>query len=154
MSWLWRMMQKLKRNWLVSSKWNDEFDEFSPEYSKISNICTLMGFFLIKVYNVWAKKLQMSYVWWLWRLIQILKQNWLLLSKMARKIWQKFVQMLKNSDFILESEMVELNNQFKIIRLIGCSVKTLFYHGNKWIAQLAKHFTYITESLLLMCRFC
>ena len=37
----WRMMQKLKRNWLVS--WHLEFDQFWFDYSKISKICTLIG---------------------------------------------------------------------------------------------------------------
>ena len=50
------MAQRLKRNWLVSSKWHEEFDEFLPDPSKISKIYTLMGFFWKKVYNVRAKK--------------------------------------------------------------------------------------------------
>ena len=33
-----------------------KFDEFWPEYSKISNIFALNGFLLNNVYNVWAKK--------------------------------------------------------------------------------------------------
>ena len=37
----WRMIQKLKRNWLVS--WHLEFDQFWFDYSKISKICTLIG---------------------------------------------------------------------------------------------------------------
>ena len=39
---------------------------------------------LTKVYNVWAKKVQKSYVWWHWTLMKNLKENWLVLSKM---IW-------------------------------------------------------------------
>ena len=38
---------------------------------------------LTKVYNVWAKKVQGSYVYWHWRLMQNLKKNWLVLSKMT-----------------------------------------------------------------------
>ena len=41
------------------------------------------GLLLTKVYNVWAKKVQRSYVWWHWRLMQNLKENWLVLSKMT-----------------------------------------------------------------------
>ena len=37
-----------------------------------------------------------------------MKENWLLLSKLTRKIWEIFVHGLKNSDFILESKMVEV----------------------------------------------
>ena len=36
-----------------------------------------------KVYNVWTKKVQKSYVWWHWRLMQNLNENWLVLSKMT-----------------------------------------------------------------------
>ena len=37
------------------------------------------------------------------------KENWLVLSKMTWRIWQMFIYKLKNSDFILESKMAELN---------------------------------------------
>ena len=43
---------------------------------------------MTKVYNVSAKKLQTSYIWWHWRLMQNLKEN---------------------SDFILEIKIVQLN---------------------------------------------
>ena len=33
-SWHWRMMQNLKKNWLVV--WNEEFGKFSPEHLKVS----------------------------------------------------------------------------------------------------------------------
>ena len=46
---------------------------------------------LTKVYNVWAKKVQRSYVWWHWRLMQNLKENWLVLSKMTWGIWQIWI---------------------------------------------------------------
>ena len=38
---------------------------------------------LTKVYNVWANKVQKSYVWWHWRLMQNFKENWLVHSKMT-----------------------------------------------------------------------
>ena len=41
--------------------------------------------------------------------MQKLKENWLVLSKMAWRIWQIFIYRLKNSNLILESKMVELN---------------------------------------------
>ena len=53
------------------------------------------------------KIVQRSYAWWHWRLMQNLKENWLVLwheefGKFSFKGW-------KNSDFILESKMAELN---------------------------------------------
>ena len=41
------------------------------------------GLLLTKVYNVWANKVQKSYVWWHWRLMQNFKENWLVHSKMT-----------------------------------------------------------------------
>ena len=38
----------LKRNWLVLQNWNQEFNKFWPEHSKISQICILMGYFWLK----------------------------------------------------------------------------------------------------------
>ena len=62
---------------------------------------------MTKVYNVWAKKYRgVVFVgtedW------QKLKQNWLVLSKMT---WEKLEHFhrLKNSDFILDCKMAELN---------------------------------------------
>ena len=83
--WQWRMMQNLKRNWLVVSKlaWG------------IWRILTralenLKHFYFNGLLN-WpkyrAKKVQMSYVWWHWVLILNLKENWLVLSKMTWRIF-------------------------------------------------------------------
>ena len=55
------------------------------------------------------KKVQRSYVWWHWRLMQNLKENWLVLSNLTWRVWQIFIHRLKNSDFILESKTVERN---------------------------------------------
>ena len=85
---------------------------------------------------------------WHWILMQNLKENWRVLSKMTWRIWQIFVQRLKNRDFILESKMVKLNqNKNSTTRSSGCRVKTLFYLGNKWTAQLTKIFTHVLPKL-------
>ena len=101
------------KNWrgidLSVQNGHEEFDELWPEHSKISKICTLMGCFWPKYILFEQKKVQRSYVWWHWILMQNLKENWLVLSKMTGRIWQIFVHRLKNSDFILESKMAELN---------------------------------------------
>ena len=69
---------------LSVQNWHEEFDEFWPEHSKISKICTLMGCFWPKYIMFELKKVQRSYVWWHWRLMQNLKENWLVLSKNFR----------------------------------------------------------------------
>ena len=68
-----------------------------------------MGCFWPKYIMFELKKVQRSYVWWHWILMQNLKENWLVLSEMTWRIWQIFVQRLKKSDLILESKMAELN---------------------------------------------
>ena len=101
MSWQWRMMQKLKtirgiwRNltWALGNLKNLHFNRL----------------FLIKVYNFWAKKVQKSYIWYYWILMQNLKENWLMPSQTTWRILQIFVYTLKNSNFTLESKMAELN---------------------------------------------
>ena len=54
------------------------------------------GLLLTNVYNVWAKKVQSSYVWWPSRLIKGLKENWLALPKMTKEIWQLFTRALES----------------------------------------------------------
>ena len=109
MSWQWRMMQNLKRNWLVSSKltWGI-WQILTRALENLKNF-HFNRLFLINVCNVWAKEVQRSYIWWHWRLMQNLKENWFVLSKMTWRICQIFVHRLKNSNFILESKMAELN---------------------------------------------
>ena len=110
-------------------------DEFWPEQSKIIKICTLIGYFCPKHTMFELKKVQTSYVWWHWRLVQNLKKNWLVLSRMTWRIWQIFIHRLKNSYFILESKMRELNqNKNSKQPDQPDSVKTLIYLENTWIA--------------------
>ena len=51
-------------------KWHEELYEFW----KYQNL-RFSGLFLTKVYNVWAKKVQKSYVWLYWRSMQTLKES-------------------------------------------------------------------------------
>ena len=45
-------------------------------------VCTLMGSFCPKR-NVSARKFQRNYVWWHWKVIQNLSENWLVTEKMT-----------------------------------------------------------------------
>ena len=54
------------------------------------------GILLSKVENVRAQNLQGSFVSWPWRMIQNLKRNWLVSSKLTRGIWQILTRPLKN----------------------------------------------------------
>ena len=60
-----------------------EFDKFWPKHLKLSKICTLMDCFWPKHIMFELKKIQRCYVWWHWILMQNLRENWLVLSKIT-----------------------------------------------------------------------
>ena len=103
----------------------------------------------------------------IWRGIDLSVQNWHgELFLMALKIDAKFEGKLtcafqndmknlsnfirlKNSDSILESKTAKLNqnkNSYVTTRSTRCTVKTLFYLGNKWIAQLTELFPHVLQN--------
>ena len=61
------------------------------------------GILWSKVENVWAQNLQRSCVSWQWRMMQNLKKNWLVISKLTWGIWwilTRELEHLKNLLFI------------------------------------------------------
>ena len=76
---IWR-----KTDWWFE-KWHEKFGKFSPEHLEVSKSD---GVILSKIEKVWVYSLQRSYLSWQLRIIQNLKRNWLVLSKMTRLIWQ------------------------------------------------------------------
>ena len=58
---------------------------------KSLKICTFMGSFCPK-HNVSARKFQRNYVSWYWKVMQNLKENWLMAWKMTQGIWLIFMQ--------------------------------------------------------------
>ena len=54
-------------------------------------------FLLCKLFNVWSKNIQRSYLSWHWRVMQNLKKNWLVAWKMTWGIWQIFTRALEVS---------------------------------------------------------
>ena len=78
-SWQWRMIQKLKRNWLVVLKliWPSQILTRALEKSNF-----FFNWLLVtKVYFVWATKVQRYYLSWHWRLMQIWRKTDLWLGK-------------------------------------------------------------------------
>ena len=65
--WLhWRGMQNLERNWLVVSKlWWDIWQILTQALKSFKNV-HFNGLLLRKIYIVWAKKVQRSYLSWHW----------------------------------------------------------------------------------------
>ena len=88
LSWHWRVIQNLERNWLVVSKltWGI-WQILTWTLESLKNF-PFSGLLLSKVYIVRAKKVQRSYLSWQWRVMQNLKRNWLVVSKLTREIWQ------------------------------------------------------------------
>ena len=84
-SWQWRMVQKLKRNWLAVLKltWGTS-QILTRALESLKNLC-FNWLLVTKVYIVWATKVQRSYLSWHWRDMQILKKNWLVVWK---KTWE------------------------------------------------------------------
>ena len=83
LSWHWRVMQNLKKNWLVAWKMTWGIWQIFTRTLGSVKIGTLMVSFRPKMYeNVWAENLKRSYVSWQWRKIQKLKRNWLVILKL------------------------------------------------------------------------
>ena len=118
--------------------WHEKFDKFWLEHLKNSKNYTLIGCLWPKYIMFKLKKVQRNYFWWHWRLMQNLKENWQVLSKMTWGIWDILVHRLENSNFILESKKTELNQnkKFKTTRFTRCSVNILFYLCKRRIVQL------------------
>ena len=73
---------------LSVQNWHEQFDEFWSKHLKISKICTLMDCSWPKHIRFELKKVQRSYIWWHWILMQNLNKNWRVLSKMTWRIWK------------------------------------------------------------------
>ena len=54
---------------------------------------------LTKAYKDLDEQIQKSYVSWQWRVMQSLRKNWLLVSKITWRIWWVFTQPLKVQKF-------------------------------------------------------
>ena len=87
-SWQWRMMQNLKRSWLVIPKLTWGIWWILTGALESLKDLGFNGLLATKIYNVRAKKVQKSYLSWHWRVIQNLKKHWLVVWKMTWGIWQ------------------------------------------------------------------
>ena len=84
LSWHWKTMQSLKKNWLQI--WHEEFGKFSPNHSKVWKF-HFDGLFLSKISNVWANKLQRSYLLWHWTVMQHLNKPQPCVFKNGMRNW-------------------------------------------------------------------
>ena len=108
--------------------WCKEFDKFWLEHLSLKNL-HFNGLLLTKVYNVWTKKVQWSYVSWHYRVMQNLKKNWLMVWKMTWGIWQNFTKVhgsLKIETFIGSFYPKQKTYELKILRGV------MYYDNEKW----------------------
>ena len=92
--------------YLSFQNWHEEFDKFWPEHSSLKNV-HFNDFFSTNVYNVWAKKVQRSCLIGL-KIDAKFEGKLTCAFKSGMKNLENFYR-LKNSDLILESKMVKLN---------------------------------------------
>ena len=85
----WTMMQNLKKNWSVVSKMIRIWWVLTGVLNTLKNL-HFHWFLLCKVFNVWPKKVERSYLSWHWTVMQSLKKRWLVVWKMTWGIWKIF----------------------------------------------------------------
>ena len=84
LSWNWRVIQTLR---YLTCRFKIDmmnFTNFDPNTWKSLHFNELV---LIKVFKVWAKIVQRSYLSRRWKVIQSLRKNWLVVRKMTKGIW-------------------------------------------------------------------
>ena len=91
----WRLVQNLKKNWSIVSKMTRIWWWILTRALKSLKNLHFHWFLLCKLFNVWPKKIQRSYLSWHWRVMQNLKKKWLVVWKMTWGIWQIFTRALK-----------------------------------------------------------
>ena len=96
---IYRLFERCKIGWginLLLQNWHEDFCWILTRALESLKSLLFSGLPLTKVYNVWVKEVQRNYVWWHWVLMQNLKENWLLLSKMTWGIWEIFTRALES----------------------------------------------------------
>ena len=82
-TWQWGMIQNLKRKWLVISKLTWGICQILTRALESLKKFHFNMALLSKVYVVWTKEVQMSYLSWHWKRIQHLERNRLPVSKLT-----------------------------------------------------------------------
>ena len=95
-SWQWRMIQKLKRNWLVVLKLTWGISGILTRALESLKDLYFNWLLVTKVYIFWATKVQRSYLSWHWGVMQILKKDWPVVWKKTWEIWQIFTRALES----------------------------------------------------------
>ena len=94
-SWHWRVMQNLKKNWFVVSKMRRISWILTRALESLKSL-HFDWFLLCKIYNSWLKKMQRSCLTWHWRVMQNLKKDWHMICKTTWEIWKIFIRALES----------------------------------------------------------
>ena len=97
LSWHWRVMQNLERNWPVISKlpWRI-WQILTQALKSLKNFQLNRLLVWAKYKKVWREKVQRSYLSWHWRVVQNAEGNWLVVSNLTWGIWQFLTRALKS----------------------------------------------------------
>ena len=87
-SWHWRKVQTLKKNWLLVQKWHEHFHQTTQN----SENFTLMGYFCPKNMRFQLKQIQRSYLSCHWTVMQNLNKPWPRCLKNGIINWSLFVK--------------------------------------------------------------
>ena len=77
--------------------WHVEFGDFSSNHSKVQKFL-FNGLFLSKVYEIWPKKMQRSYLLWQWTVMQNLNKPWTSSFKNDITNWVNFPYSTQKSE--------------------------------------------------------
>ena len=121
------MMKNLKRNWHVVSKLIKRIWRILiRDLGSLRNL-HFNWLLLTKVYNAWAKKVQLSYISWHYSMMQNFIENWLVFWEMPWGLWQIFTRPRKM--FKIGTFMTSFCLKLKIYELK--SYRGVTYHDNK-----------------------
>ena len=127
-SWHWRVMRNLKKNWSVVSKMTRIWEILTRALKSLKNL-HFHWFLLWKVFIVWPKKVQRSYLSWHWRVMQNLKKNWLVVWKMTWEIWQIFTRALEES---LQNLHLDWFLLCKVNNMLGSNIIKFLMSFQNW----------------------
>ena len=82
LSWQWRVMQNLERNWRFVSKLTRGIRQIFTRALGSLKTFYVNGLLFINIYIAWLKKVQRSYLLWHWIVMQNLERNWFIFSKL------------------------------------------------------------------------
>ena len=129
-SWPWRLMNNLKKNWLVVPRMTKIWLFLTRVFKSFTNL-RFDWFLLCKVFNVWPKKVQRIYLSWQWLAVwKITWRVWQIVTRALESakigiLWHPFVQGRKcmSLQFTVELCVMTMKNDTKVEKELICRFK-------------------------------